>query len=84
MNEWRKNILKGFKESVVFSFHQTLQKLIIYKITKRQLGEKRYFEIFFLKDFIIHERHRERGRDISRGKSRLPVGSPVQDSILGP
>ena len=27
------------------------------------------------KDFI-HERHTERGRDIGRGRTRLPVGSP--------
>ena len=31
--------------------------------------------LFFFKDFhlFIHERHRERGRDIGRGRSRLPV-----------
>ena len=33
---------------------------------------------------FIHERHRERGRDIGRGRSRLPVGSLMQDSIPGP
>ena len=39
----------------------------------------------FLKRFylFIHERHRERGRDIGRGRSRLPMGSPVQNSIPG-
>ena len=41
---------------------------------------------FFLKIFnlFIHERHRERGRDTGRGRSRLPAESPMQDSILGP
>ena len=33
---------------------------------------------------MIHERHRERGSYIGRGRSRLPVGSPMQDSIPGP
>ena len=28
-------------------------------------------------------RDRERGRDIGRGRGRLPVGSPMWDSILG-
>ena len=32
---------------------------------------------------FIHERHRERGRDIGRWRSRLPSGSLMQDSILG-
>ena len=33
---------------------------------------------------FIHERHRERGRDIGRGRSRLHAGRPMQDSIPGP
>ena len=33
---------------------------------------------------FIHERHRERGRDTGRGRSRLPAGSPMWDSIPGP
>ena len=40
-----------------------------------------FFERFY---FFIHERHTERGRDIGRGRSRLPMGSPVWDSIPGP
>ena len=39
--------------------------------------------ILFLKILFIHERYRERGRDISRGRSRLPTGSPMWDSIPG-
>ena len=38
----------------------------------------------FLKNFIIHERHGERGKDIGRGRSRLPAGSLMWDSIPGP
>ena len=38
----------------------------------------------FKKDFIyLFIRQRERGRDIGRGRSRLPVGSPMWDSIPG-
>ena len=29
-------------------------------------------------------RDTERGRDIGRGRSRLPAGSPIWDSIPGP
>ena len=39
---------------------------------------------FFLRFYLcIHERHRERGRDTGRGRSRLHAGSLSQDSILG-
>ena len=32
--------------------------------------------LFSLKIYLfIHERHREKGRDIGRGRSRLPAGS---------
>ena len=40
-----------------------------------------YFSRFYL---FIHERRTERGRDTGRGRSRLPVGSPMRDSIPGP
>ena len=41
--------------------------------------------LFYLRFYLfIHERHRERGRDIGRGRSRLPAESPMQDSITGP
>ena len=32
---------------------------------------------------IVTERERERGRDIGRGRSRLPVGCAMQDLIPG-
>ena len=37
-------------------------------------------QVGFLKRFylFIHESHRDRGRDIVRGRSRLPAGSPMQ------
>ena len=38
-----------------------------------------YLKYFFLK--IIHEKHTERGRDRGKGRSRLPAGSPMWDSI---
>ena len=39
----------------------------------------------FLKKFylFIHEKHRKRGRDIARGRSRLHAGSLMWDSIPG-
>ena len=39
----------------------------------------------FKKDFIyLFMRHTERGRDIGRGRSRLPVVSPMWDPLPGP
>ena len=38
---------------------------------------------FFLKILFIHERHRERGRDTGRGRSRLHAVNPVWDLIPG-
>ena len=39
----------------------------------------------FFKDFIyLFMRNRERGRDIGRRRSRIPVGSPMWDSIPRP
>ena len=32
----------------------------------------------------MHERHRERGKDTGRGRSRPHAGSPMWDSIPGP
>ena len=39
------------------------------------------FLIFYL---FIHERHRERGRDIGRGRRRLPVRSPMWTRFQDP
>ena len=42
---------------------------------------------FFFKDFIyllMRDTERERGGDTGRGRSRLPVGSLMQNSIPGP
>ena len=39
---------------------------------------------FFLRFYLlIHDRLRERGRDIDRRRSRLSAGSPMRDSIPG-
>ena len=45
-----------------------------------------FIAAFFWRRFylFINERHRERGRDTDKGRSRLPVGSRMQDSIPGP
>ena len=38
----------------------------------------------FLRFYLFtHKRHTERGKDIGQGRSRLPEGSPIWDSILG-
>ena len=49
------------------------------------------YECFVFKDFIyLFMRHRERGRDVGRRRSRRPMGThsipmtPVWDSIPGP
>ena len=39
---------------------------------------------FFLRFYLfIYERHRKRGRDIGRRRSRIPAGSLIPDSIPG-
>ena len=38
----------------------------------------------FFKVLFIHERHTETGRDIGRGRSKLPEESQLGDSIPGP
>ena len=43
-----------------------------------------WYFIFLRIYLLIHERHRERGRDIGRGRSRLLAGSPMWDLILDP
>ena len=39
--------------------------------------------VIFIRILFIHERHRERGRDIGRERNRLHAGSPMWDSIPG-
>ena len=48
-----------------------------------QTDQKTIF--FFLRSYLfIHERHRDRERqDTDRGRSRLPAGSLMKDSIPG-
>ena len=48
-------------------------------------GQSPNLVIVFLKRFylLIHERHTKQDRDIGRGRSRLPMGSWMPDSILG-
>ena len=53
--------------------------------TSRGAIQQLYLQDFFFLRFylFIHERHRKRGRDTGRGRSRLHAGSPIWDSILG-
>ena len=52
--------------------------------TQRACSQEVAF-FFSLRFYLfIHERHRERSRDPGRGRSRLPTGSPMWDSIPGP
>ena len=45
---------------------------------------KAYIKKFFFKISFIYERHRERGRDIDRERSRFLAESLMQDSIPRP
>ena len=51
------------------------------KFEKHYLNHLDFCLRFYL---FIYERHTEKDRDISRGRSRLPEGSLMQDSIPGP
>ena len=42
-----------------------------------------YVALFLRFYLFIYERHKEKGRDIGRGRSRLLKGSAMQDSIPG-
>ena len=43
-----------------------------------------FFHQMFFNIILIHEKQTERGRDIDRGRSRLPIGSLMWDLIPGP
>ena len=48
-------------------------------------GKNNIFLSLFKRYYLfIHERHRERGRDTGRGRTRLPAGNLMQDWIPGP
>ena len=45
----------------------------------------KWVSFFYFRDFIyLYMRHRERTRDLGRGRSRLPAGCSMEDSIPGP
>ena len=52
-------------------------------LNRMMFADKVTFEQRLFKILFIHERQRERGRDIGRGRSSLPVGSPIWDLIPG-
>ena len=54
-------------------------------LVKRNVIVILFLFFFFKRSYLfIHDRCRERGRDTGRGRSRLPAGSPMRDSIPGP
>ena len=65
-------------------FKQTMAATVP-SLGKNMIGTKKEFSSSFFKDFyfFIRETYRERGRDIVRGRSRLPVWSPMWDLIPG-
>ena len=58
--------------------------------TGRDIGPKHHHQLrtvstqFFKKVLLIYSWETQRGRNIGRGRSRLPVGNLMQDSIPGP
>ena len=67
-------------------FFPSITQLVSWTNVGVNTFERYLSPLFFLKRFYLfmHDRHTERGRDIGRGKSRLPVESPMWDSIPGP
>ena len=65
---------------------QGLGKFVLGKMKVPKKSVKVFrITVFFFKDFIyLFMRDTERGRDIGRGRSRLPAGSPMRDLIPGP
>ena len=73
---------------IIISYALNLHNVVNYisiKLEEKTLILKDH--CFFLKMILfylfIHERHGERGRDNGRGRSKLPAGSQVRDSIPG-
>ena len=73
----------GAVEAALLHFHQKDGPEAAQATQRACSWEVAFF--FSLRCYLfIHERHRERSRDPGRGRSRLPAGSPMWDSILGP
>ena len=54
---------------------------VLYISQSEEQNEREFLKSFYL---FIHERHRERGRDTGRERSRFPTGSMMWDLIPGP
>ena len=62
------------------TFLDIREKCLMWK-KQRNIKLEHIFKISF---FFIHERHRERGKDTGRERSRLLMGSLMRDLIPGP
>ena len=75
---WILTKLPVYGESDTEQMHAALKCFIMnYKAKEK----KRFFLRFYL---FIHERHREKGRDTGRGRSRLPGGTGSWDPGITP
>ena len=78
---------REMKSLTVTKFQKATGGVLEEKWRFLSLWVRKDFFFFFLKNILfIHswETQRERGRDTGRGRSRLPVGSSMWDSIPGP
>ena len=71
------HMISAFKENAHFS-HEMTNYLLFFYIEK--IADF-FFKILFIDSL---ETHREKGRDIGRGRSKLPAGSPMWDSGIMP
>ena len=78
---WQRNIYISFWQ---IHWPPLEMKIIDTDLCKFALMQLRYMFQFLKKILFIHERHRVRGRDIGRGRSKLPAGNLRQNSIPGP
>ena len=67
----------GFVREKLPSSHHSSSFIVLNFSLSIQIIFKRFY-------LFIYGRYTERGRDIGRGRSRLPARSPIWDSILDP
>ena len=70
--------------NILWATQKTALESVIQFISILHMLKNIFKGFFFLRFYLfIHERHRERGRDTGRGRSRLHAGSLTWDSIPG-